>query len=65
MTVEDYLNTASPEGVTPCLRYAVRHCGIIYDPCIGGEFDTEEEWKGWLLTQAEARWEKLGGSPSE
>ena len=59
MTPEDYFSMRSPEGVMPSVRYAVRHGGTIYDASIGGEFDSEEEWREWLLTQAEARWEKL------
>jgi hypothetical protein len=54
-----------PEGGTPSLRYAVRHGGTIFDASIGGDFDSEEAWREWLLTQAEFRWRKSEDSPSE
>jgi hypothetical protein len=50
MTVADYISMSLPEGGTPSLRYAVRHGGTIYDATIGGEFDSEEDWREWLLT---------------
>ena len=52
-----------PEGGTPSLRYAVRHGSTIFDASIAGDFDSEEEWREWLLTQSEVRWRKLEGSP--
>ena len=65
MTAADYISMRLPEGGTPSLRYAVRHNGTIFDASIGGDFDSEEEWREWLLTQAQVKWGKLGGSPSE
>ncbi|MBR1328823.1 hypothetical protein [Bradyrhizobium ottawaense] len=65
MTSSDYISMAGPDGVPPSLRYAVRHDGVIYDASIGGEFDSEEQWREWLLTQAEIRWKRLGGALSE